>query len=125
MSPLNALYVAAAAGFHTSQSCGADGLYQHVSKFKTLQELQAFERAWLDAMVSVRYVASATPESAEPVAWRVNWIASATNEPKCCYRTNQDAAELVIEELAEAVPPMPSTLTALFDRPTPAEQARP
>src|SRR5690606_23897173 len=76
--------------------------------------------AALDALEEVMGAEAATPESAEPVAWRVDWVASATNEPKCCYRTNQDAAELVIEELSEAVPPMPATLTALFDRPTPA-----
>lgn len=64
------LYDAAAKGFHTSESCGPDGEYMHVSKFKTLQDLQDFHRAWTDAMVSVR---DATPPASPVVEKPAYW----------------------------------------------------
>jgi hypothetical protein len=48
---LRALYDAAQKGFHTSES--GDG-YRHVSKFRTLEDMQEYGRAWTRAMIRVR-----------------------------------------------------------------------
>lgn len=44
-SLVQAFYDAAAKGFHISEASGLDGKYWHVSKFKTLADLHAFEDA--------------------------------------------------------------------------------
>jgi hypothetical protein len=49
-----ALYEAAAKGFHTSESCGTEGRYLHKIAFRSLEELQTYEREWTRFMVAVR-----------------------------------------------------------------------
>lgn len=46
------LYRSASKGFHTSESCGPDGKYEHISKFQSLADLHAFADAWTKAMIS-------------------------------------------------------------------------
>lgn len=84
------LYDAAAKGFHTSESCGPDGEYMHVSKFKTLQDLQDFHRAWTDAMVSVRD--ATPPASASEVTDALGWLRSALDCPTFAWDADQRAA---------------------------------
>jgi hypothetical protein len=48
------LYRSASKGFHTSESCGPDGKYEHVSKFQSLADLHAFTDAWTKAMLSAQ-----------------------------------------------------------------------
>lgn len=48
------LYDAAAKGFHLSETYGPDGKYHHVSRFRSLSDLQNFEDAWRRAMMTVR-----------------------------------------------------------------------
>lgn len=59
---LCSLYAAAAKGFHVSKSCGPDKKYHYVSKFDSLDDLQAYQSAWTAAMVSVRDAVPNTPE---------------------------------------------------------------
>lgn len=49
-----AMYAAAGKGFHTSETSGTDGRYVHVIRFRSIEELHAYEHAWTAAMVKVR-----------------------------------------------------------------------
>ena len=48
------LYDAASKGFHTSESCGPEGKYLRIIKFRSLDDLHTYEDAWTKAMVAVR-----------------------------------------------------------------------
>ena len=51
---LVALYKAASVGFHVSNSYGPGDTYQYISKFRSLQDLFAYEKAWTDAMLKAK-----------------------------------------------------------------------
>lgn len=53
-SDASAMYDAAAKGFHTSETNGAESRYVHVIKFRSIEDLHAYEEAWTAAMVKVR-----------------------------------------------------------------------
>lgn len=53
-SDASAMYDAAAKGFHTSETNGAESRYVHVIKFRSIEDLHAYEEAWIAAMVKVR-----------------------------------------------------------------------
>ena len=48
-----ALYEAASKGFHVSESCGPEGKYLYVSRFKSLSDLQDYSHAWSEAMRAI------------------------------------------------------------------------
>lgn len=62
MGELRALYEAASAGFHTSVSYGPENKYQHIAKFRTLEELFKFENAWLKAMALAKASSPGEPK---------------------------------------------------------------
>lgn len=51
---LKDLYKAASKGFLTSETCGPDGKYLYVCKFRNMDDLNAYEDAWRAAMLAVR-----------------------------------------------------------------------
>lgn len=61
---LRALYDAASNGFHISETCGPDGKYHHVIKFRSMDLLHAYEDAWIKVMLAIRDFA---PQPTEPV----------------------------------------------------------
>lgn len=49
---MQALYDAAAKGFHVTSTNGADSRYEHISSFRSIEDLQAYGRAFYAAMSS-------------------------------------------------------------------------
>lgn len=49
---VTALYQAAANGFHITETCGPDKKYWHVSKFRSMADLHAFDDAWRATMLA-------------------------------------------------------------------------
>ncbi len=54
LSELRVLHQAASKGFHTSETCGPDGKFLHVSRFPTLSDLHAYDDAWTKAMLKAQ-----------------------------------------------------------------------
>lgn len=48
------IYDAAAKGFHTSETNGAERKYLHVIRFQSIEDLHGYEDAWTAAMVKAR-----------------------------------------------------------------------
>lgn len=51
---LKDLYKAASKGFLTSETCGPDGKYLYVCRFRNMDDLNAYEDTWRAAMLAVR-----------------------------------------------------------------------
>lgn len=64
---LSDLYVSASRGFHITETCGPEGKYHHISKFRSIADLHAFADAWRAAMISARDTGPAQP-AAQPQA---------------------------------------------------------